>query len=219
MTETDSKFDSGTNSRIIEDALGRSKRYWNADGIPEIAIGAFWLLWGIIVLIPIAFPSLGKARSFIAMMGVLVAPAFMDFAVKRWKEKVTFPRGGYVQFRPPSGRMRLTLVIMAAILGVAAMLLMRFGGHRPVPESIGAIVGFLISVILLQLAWKMRSVRLALMCWLVFAAGIAVLMAGVPHDSQMIYVFLAAGVVCVVDGFLRMREYVRQHPLPAGEGL
>jgi chromate transport protein ChrA len=108
---------------------------------------------------------------------------------------------------------------MAAILGVAAILLMRFGGRRPVPESIGAIVGFLISVILLQLAWKMRSVRLALMCWLVFAAGIAVLMAGVPHDSQMIYVFLAAGVVCVIDGFLRMREFVRQHPLPAGEGL
>jgi len=219
MTNTDPKIDSGTHAQIIEDALRRPKRYWNADGIPEIAIGAFWLMWGVIVLVPIAFPPLGKFRSLISILGVLLAPAFMDVAVKRWKEKVTFPRGGFVQFRPPSGKTRLTLVILAAILGVAAMLLVRFGGNRPVPESIGAIVGFLISVILLQLAWRMRSVRLALMCWLVFAAGIAVLVAGVPHDSQMIYVFLAAGVVCLTDGGLRLHEYKRQHPLPAGEEL
>jgi hypothetical protein len=105
MSEIDPKFDTGKNAEVIEDALRRPKRYWNADGIPEIAIGAFWLLWGIIVLVPIAFPALARARSFISIMGVLLAPAFMDFAVKRWKEKVTFPRGGYVQFRPPSGKM------------------------------------------------------------------------------------------------------------------
>ena len=203
---------------LVRDAMNRSKRYWNEDGIPEITIGGFWLLWGIIVLIPIAIPALAKFRSFISIMGVLAAPAFMDFAVRRWKERVTFPRGGYVQFRPPSGRMRLTLVIIAAVLGFAAMLLARFGGgSRPVPDWIGAIVGFLISVLLLQLAWRMKSVRLALMCWLVFAAGIAVLLTGVPHESQMIYVFLAAGVVCLTDGGLRLREYKQQHPLPAGE--
>lgn len=204
-----------TSSELIEDAIRRPKRYWNVDGIPEIAIGAFWLLWGVIVLLPIAMPALAKSRSLISILGVLLAPMFMDYAVKRWKERVTFPRGGYVQFRPPSGKMRLTLVIMAAILGAGAMLVVRFGGNRAVPDWMGAIVGFLISVILLQLAWRMRSVRLAVMCWLVFAAGIAVLVAGVPHESQMIYVFLAAGVVCVLDGGLRLREYTRQHPLPS----
>jgi hypothetical protein len=38
----------------------------------------------------------------------------------------------------------------------------------------------------------------------------------VPHNEQMIYVFLAAGVVCVLDGGLRLRAYTRQHPLPEG---
>lgn len=202
---------------LLKAALTRPKRYWNEDGIPEIAIGAFWLLWGVIVLIPIAYPPLGKIRSFISIMGVLVAPVFMDFAVKRWKEKVTFPRGGYVEFRPPSGQMRLTLILLAAILGAAAMLLVRFGGHHVVPDWMGAIVGFLISLTLLQLAWRMRSVRLAVMCWLVFAAGVAVFVFGVPHDSQLIYVFLAAGVVCVADGALRLREFTQGHPLPAGD--
>ena len=209
--------DPAVSPELIQQALTRSRRYWNEDGIPEIAIGAFWALWALIVLIPIAIPELAKFRSFLSILGVMAAPAFMDYAVKRWKERVTFPRGGYVEFRPPSGKMRLTLVIIAAILGVVAMLLVRFGGHRAVPDWMGAIVGFVISAILLQMAWRMRSVRLAVMCWLVFAAGIAVLVAGVPHDAQMIYVFLAAGVVCLLDGALRLGEYKRRHPLPAGD--
>jgi hypothetical protein len=204
---------------LVRDAMNRSKRYWNEDGIPEIAIGGFWLLWGIIVLIPIAIPTLAKFRSFISIMGVLAAPAFMDFAVRRWKERATFPRGGYVQFRPPSGRMRLTLVITAAFLAIGVVLMVRFGGHHALPDWMGMGVGFLISLTLLQLAWRMRSVRLAILCWLVLAAGIAVTVAQVPHESQMIYVFLAAGVVCVTDGGLRLHEYKRQHPLPAEEQL
>src|SRR5512142_253259 len=92
---------------LIEDALRKPRRYWNADGIPEIAIGAFWLLWGIIVLLPIVAPRLAQWRNVLAMLGVLTAPGLMDFAVKKWKERVTFPRGGYVQFRPPTGSMRL----------------------------------------------------------------------------------------------------------------
>ena len=200
---------------LIEDALRKPRRYWNADGIPEIAIGAFWLLWGIIVLLPVALPSLSQWRSLISIVGVLLAPALMDFAVKRWKERVTFPRGGYVQFRPPSGTMRLTLVIIAAVLGVGAMLLVRFGGHHPLPDWMAGIVGVLITLTLLQLAWRMRSIRLAVMSWFVTAAGVAVSLLHVKHDEQMIYVFLAAGVVCVIDGGLRLREYQRQHPLPA----
>src|ERR1041385_6718034 len=159
---------------LVRDAMNRSKRYWNEDGIPEIAIGGFWLLWGIIVLLPIAIPALARFRSFISIMGVLAAPAFMDFAVRRWKERAKFPRGGYVQFPPPSGKMRLTLVIIAAALGAGAMLMVRFGGHHALPDWMAAGVGFLISLTLLQLAWRMRSIRLAVMVWVVAAAGIAV---------------------------------------------
>jgi hypothetical protein len=202
---------------LIEDALRRPKRYWNADGIPEIAIGAFWLLWGIVVLVPIALPGLARWRSLISILGVLMAPLLMDAAVKKWKERVTFPRGGYVQFRPPSGTLRLTLVAIAAVLGFGAMLLVRFGGHHALPDWMAGIVGVLITLTLLQLAWRMRSVRLAVMSWFVTAAGVTVSVLHVKHDSQMIYVFLAAGVVCVLDGGLRLRDYTRQHPLPTAE--
>lgn len=203
--------------QAIEDALRRPKRYWNADGIPEIAIGAFWLLWAAIVLLPIAAPALAKWKNLISILGVLMAPLLMDKAVKRWKERVTFPRGGYVQFRPPSGSMRLTLVVIAAVLGAGAVLLVRFGGHHVLPDWMAAVVGFLISLTLLQLAWRMRSLRLGVLCWAVAAVGMVVSTLKVSHDRSIMYVFLAAGVVCVLDGALRMWSYVRTHPLPAGE--
>ena len=216
MTELDQKVDSGRNSEIIEDALRRPKRYWNADGIPMVAIGAFWFLWAGIILIPIAAPQLAKWKSFISMFGVLMAPVLLDWAVKRWKEHVTYPRTGYVQLRPPSGRTRLTLALTAAVVGVGIMLAVRFGGFA-IRNWMAATLGIVISLTLLFQAWCQRSLRLGILCLAIAATGIAVDALGVSHDDSILYVFLAAGVVCVVDGLLRMRSYVRQHPLPAGE--
>ena len=216
MAETDPNFDSGTNTKLLEDALRRPKRYWTADGIPEIAIGAFWLLWAAIILLPMAAPQLAKAKSLISIFGVFLAPVFLDWAVKRWKERVTYPRTGYVQFRPPSATMRLTLASLAGAVAIGVVLAIRFGGWM-VRDKVATALGVVITLTLLQLAWRLRSVRLAILCWVVAAAGFAVNMAGVSHDDSILYVFLAAGVVCVLDGALRMFEYVRQHPLPAGE--
>lgn len=216
MAETDPNFDSGTNTKLLEDALRRPKRYWTADGIPEIAIGAFWLLWAAIILLPMAAPQLAKAKSLISIFGVFLAPVFLDWAVKRWKERVTYPRTGYVQFRPPSATMRLTLASLAGAVAIGVVLAIRFGGFA-IRNWIAATLGVVICLTLLFQAWCQRSLRLGVLCLAIAATGIAVDMAGVAHDDSIMFVFLAAGVVCVLDGLLRMRSYVREHPLPAGE--
>lgn len=202
-------------SEIIEEAVRRPRRYWDADGIPEIAIGAFWLLWGAIILVPVAIPALSRWKNMMSIVGILLAPLLMEIAVKKWKERVTYPRTGYVKLASPSGSMRFMLVLMAAVLGAAVMLLKRFGHF--IDDWISLALGVLISLTLLQLAWRMRSIRLALLCWLVAGAGIAMTILRVAHETSTIVVFFAAGAVCTLDGALRMRSYVRSHPLPAGE--
>ncbi|HEY6971106.1 MAG TPA: hypothetical protein VJA94_17995 [Candidatus Angelobacter sp.] len=207
-----------TSSEIIEEAIRRPRRYWDADGIPEIAIGAFWLLWGVIVLAPLAVPALSNWKNLIALMGILPAPWLMEAAVKKWKERITFPRTGYVKLAPPSGSLRLMLVAFAAGLGVAAMLVTRFKTLVS-GDWMAAVLGVVISLTLLQLAWRIHSMRLALLSCAVAGIGIAASILAVSHDTSTILVFFGAGLVCVLDGVLRMRSYVRSHPLPAGEQL
>ncbi len=205
-----------TSSHAIEDAIRRPRRYWNADGIPEIAIGAFWLFWGALVLLPIAVPTLSRWRNLVSILGIVLAPWLIEVAVKKIKERITYPRTGYVKLTPPSLSMRLKLVVLAAVLGAAAMLVARFK-HPFSGDWMAAVVGVLISLTLLQMAWRLRSIRLALLSSIVAGAGIAAAVLRVAHDNSIILVFLAAGVVCSLDGALRMRSYVRSHPLPAGE--
>ena len=205
-----------TSSQAIEDAIRRPRRYWNADGIPEIAIGAFWLFWGALVLLPIAVPILSRWRNLVSILGIVLAPWLMDWAVKKSKERITYPRTGYFKLAPPSLSMRLMLVVLAAVLGAAAMLVARFKNLLS-GDWMAAILGVLISLTLLQMAWRLRSIRLALLSSIVAGAGITAAVLRVAHDNSIILVFVAAGVVCSLDGALRMRSYVRSHPLPAGE--
>ena len=208
----------GASSHVIEEAIRRPRRYWNADGIPEIAIGAFWLFWGALVLLPIAMPTLSRWRTLVSILGIVLAPWLIDVAVKKSKERITYPRTGYVKLAPPSVSMRLKLVVLAAVLGAAAMLVARF--KNPFSgDWMAAILGAVISLTLLQLAWRLRSIRLALLSCLVAGVGIAAAVLRVAHDNSIILVFVAAGVACALDGALRMRSYVRSHPLAAGEQL
>ncbi len=210
---------SGESEIFLREVVARPRRYWDADGIPELAIGAFWLLWAGIAVVPIGAPEIGRFQAVLSLLGVLSAPVLMDFAVRRWKQRVTFPRTGYVKLRGPSGSTRLLLVGMAALLGVAAMLLKRFGGHQAVPDWMAGIVGVLISLTLLQLAWRLRSARLAVLCWAVAAVGIAASLLSIQHNLAIVYVFATAGAVCGLDGGLRIRSYMHAHPLPPAEEL
>jgi len=49
-------------SNDMEDALTRHNRAWMADGIVEIVLGSFWLLWGAIVVVPAMFPGAMTAQ-------------------------------------------------------------------------------------------------------------------------------------------------------------
>ena len=205
-----------TSSHVIEEAIRRPRRYWDADGIPEIAIGAFWLFWGALILLPIAMPSLSRWRNLISILGVGLASWLIEMAVKKSKERITYPRTGYVKLGGPSLSMRLKRVALAAVLGAAAMLVARFKNLLS-GDWMAAILGVVMSLALLQLAWRLRSIRLALLSCVVAGVGIAAAVLRVGHDNSTILVFAAAGVVCSLDGALRMRSYVRSHPLPAGE--
>jgi len=83
----------------------RASRHWMEDGLVEISLGLFFVL---------------QAGVYLAwrMPPIWVAPAgslCIIWGFKKLKERVTFPRCGYVAF-PTPGRVRLALLLL---LGVA----------------------------------------------------------------------------------------------------
>jgi len=199
----------------LQHAVDRSQRYWASDGIPEIVMGGFWLMWGSLVLLPTLFPKRAPARLMQVMLIVSISAAglLMKRLIHRWKERVTFPRTGYIELRQPSQRLRYGIPFLAFVIAVVFAVLVRFG-DRSLREWIPLGLGLLLAIGMLQASWKMRTVRLALFSGVVAAVGIALTVLRVEEERSTALMLLTAGLACVADGLLVLRSYKRAHPMP-----
>jgi len=199
----------------LQHAVDRSQRYWASDGIPEIVMGGFWLMWGSLVLLPTLFPKRAPARLMQVMLIVAISAAglLMKRLIHRWKERVTFPRTGYIELRQPSQRLRYGIPFLAFVIAVVFAVLVRFG-DRPVREWVPLGLGLLLAISMLQASWKMRTVRLAVFSGVVAAVGIALTVLRVEEERSTALMLLTAGLACVADGLLVLRSYKRAHPMP-----
>lgn len=202
----------------LQHALDRSQRYWISDGIPEIVMGGFWLIWGSVVLLPTLFPKRAPARLMQVLLIVAMSAAglLMKRLIHGWKERVTFPRTGYIELRQPSTLLRYGVPVLAFVIAVAFAVLVRFS-DRSVLEWMPLGLGLLLAIGMLQASWKMRTVRLAVFSVVVAAVAIAVSVLRLQEDRSIALTLLTAGLACVADGLLVLRSYKRAHPMPSGD--
>ena len=203
---------------LFRQAHDRSQRYWISDGIPEIVMGGFWILWGAVLFLPVIFPHrlLGRYMPTIFVIVLMLPAVLMKPLIHRWKERLTFPRTGYVALRSPGIAVRYAIVIVTFAVAFGIALLVRIEA-RTLSYWLPLGLGLLLSAGMLHASWKMHSLRLAL-----FSAGVAAvgfIASGFRLEKEMSYalIILAAGVAVVCDGCLTLRSYLRAHPAPAGE--
>lgn len=202
----------------LPDAVQRSQRHWMADGIPEIVLGLLWFVWGSAVLLPFFFSKQVPAR-ITAVLLMLTMAGFGLFAkplIHGWKERVSFPRTGYIELRRPSRRVRIVVVVAAGVIAFAVALLASTG-HRTGREWMPIGLGLLFAASILYWAWKMRSVRLAVFSGIIAAVAIAASIFHLRQDLSYGLTLITAGAACLADGMLIYRAYLHAHPLPAGE--
>ena len=109
----------------IQKAMQRTKRYWHIDGLVEIAFGCVCLVLASFFLIQAVLPQdslvsqLLNAGFVVIIIGsVLISRRVVTLA----KERLTYPRTGYVAYkRPGGGQYVLTFgvaMLMAALVAV-----------------------------------------------------------------------------------------------------
>jgi hypothetical protein len=117
-------------NNTIESTIHRTRQYWYIDGFNEILTGLIFLLLGAINCISgILSPSMGSA----VMVGIgypLVILGGM-FAGRIWvrmlKEKITYPRTGYVKYIQPERSSRakrmVTAFFVAFVVSIITMII------------------------------------------------------------------------------------------------
>lgn len=206
-----------TTQSQLRDLEQRPQRYWNADGIPELVMGLVWMLWGVAMLVGEALPAgRGQQGYWMVMPAILVLSGFAaNGLTKRLKERLTYPRAGYVTYREP-GRSARLLGAGVAILAAATLAFLIITGRQGGLEHAAApAIGLILSLAFLVAALRQRAPQYLALAGVALMLGLAfgALRLGWDAINWMLVLLGAAGALL---GAWRLARFLRHNP-PAAE--
>lgn len=204
----------------LDDLARRPLRYWNVDGLPELMVGLLWIAWGGAWLIGQRIPPGSPWNVYwLVMPPTLAASGFaVMWATRRLKERLTFPRTGYVEWKEPGRGARLgaAAVAIAAALALAVMILT--GNMRQMEQMATPVLSVILSLSFVVASLKQRAPHYLALAGVAVALGLA-LGAIQGGWESMNWMFLGLGAACALVGGLRLALFLRQHPRSPVEGI
>jgi hypothetical protein len=196
----------------LNDWLRRPQRYWYADGLAEIAVGGIVLLVALTNLAAWWLPSgpwqnlaLAILQPLVIIGGVLGARAL----VRHLKERITYPRTGWVTYRQPSPSRRWLLAgasfILAAGLAFLMATLSQTVGQRWLPLASGFLIAFATAA-----GWRLRLGRLLVLALYILGVGIALTLLAPPGTLDAALFFGLSGLGWLASGGWALWHYLRQ---------
>lgn len=198
----------------INDVMKRTQRYWYEDGIWEIGFGLVNLLLGGFYLIVSNADWEGPAALalLVLQMGVIVGSFLMiNRFVKFMKERITYPRTGFVAYRKPSAKSRLRRGLATGLtsLGIA-LLISLVGALRLVPNRMSLVIAVVIAGTLVYLAHRFELLRLYGLAVLVILLGYGVSLAALSDTQSTAMFFGGYGLLMILSGGITLLVFLRR---------
>jgi hypothetical protein len=186
----------------------RTRRYWYEDGFAEIGLGVLFGALGLVFRLE-ASASAGAGRiavvatlTLLVLLGTLVVRR----AIKKSKERVTYPRTGYVAYRRNSPSSRTVLAVLVIVGGTAIAL----GASAATPGRVLALQSLTLAAALLVPAYRLGLRRFYLLAAVAGVAGCAAVVLGAGEISGSALVFGATGIATLLSGAWTLRSYLGQ---------
>ncbi|NPV78021.1 MAG: hypothetical protein HPY59_16795 [Anaerolineae bacterium] len=201
-----------------EEIRRRTLRYWYVDGLTEIAVGVvFFLLAMLFVLMGVIAPSpaihwlLGLGQPALILLGWWVGGR----AVRYFKERITYPRTGYVEYKRPQPNRRLAKLALTAVISFAvAMIAASFASS--IPEAwLPVFTAAPIALFVIYMAIQFGLRRFYLAAAAIMLAGFLPLLLGLEGAYASALLLGVVAVIWWLSGALALRSYLRQTTLPA----
>ncbi len=198
----------------IDGIRKRTWRYWYEDGLSEIALGVLYLAVGGLFLADALLPK-GPGHVFLSTLGlpaVLIGGAWLGRrAVQAAKERLTYPRTGYVRYPRPGGRRRLLSGTVAGLISALAVLLLR---AAPSARAwLPGVLGLVIAASYLYVGQRFGLGRFLALAAFSAVAGVGASLAGLSMLEGSAAYFALAGTALVAGGAVTLRRYLRQSQL------
>ena len=196
----------------LGDLARRPVRYWNVDGLPELMMGLLWIVWGGTWLLGQRVPHDWRwAAYWLLVPPTLAAAAYgVNWATRRLKARVTFPRTGYVEWKAPGPGTRIGAAAVAITAALALAVMVLTGDSRPDGQMVTPIIAVILSLGFVVISVRQHAPHYLALGGVALALGIAL---GWTHGgwTSVNWMFLGLGLALTLVGGLRLARFLRRH--------
>jgi hypothetical protein len=182
-----------------------------------MAFGVMVLFLGICFLGYALIPakSLWRGLWLIGMLPVFIfGVRFVGRTVRLLKEKLTYPRAGFVSYRRPDGRKRpRRFSLVGGLAGIAGALAYSLSRNSGGFSWYLAGFGLLFALMLFYIALRTNLIRFFLLSVLVLAIGIVLARSGLAAISGLCIFYCLMGSALCVSGAITLSQFVRKNPV------
>lgn len=210
-------------ANIVRQSEAQVRRYWTEDGIPDLYLGVGFVIYAALLWWE-AHTNNAWIKGTSATFLILFV-ALGRILIEKIKERLTYPRTGYVKYIWPSRKDALKS--MAIGLGVAAVLAflilyqLRAGGKSEGLKTIELLTPLLFAAILGMVAYQQRNLRFggyailaAVYGWLgVWVAQRVADMATRNALLNGVSILAPLGITMLIGGTIVLARHLRTHPL------
>jgi len=194
----------------IDHVMRRAQRYWHIDGLTEIAFAWISFILGIYFYIS-ATQSQGSLLSTLldsSLILFILAGAFLgNKLISSIKQRVTYPRTGFVSYRRKSGANRWIAVGVALLMGAIIGAII-----DSAPASLDwmtALTGFFLAIPLFILGFRSGAWRFYLLCSVSLLVGLGLSWAGYGNTLGLAYYYFLLSLAMFISGGLTFLNYLR----------
>jgi len=198
----------------IDQVVKRAYGYFYRDGLVEISVGGLFLVVGL--LLQLFDPSLaGSPVPLIAGIGLplltIGGALLINRAVKEIKERVTYPRTGYISYhKEKPSRARWLIPGVAFALLVTSFFL---------PERLIQMAlweGVMLFAVLSIIGYRVGVKRFYLLGALAALIGLSATLGNTGDLLGSTVTFAGTGLAMVISGGVVLLSFLRRYPKPAG---
>ena len=197
----------------VLDAQRRSARYWNVDGLSELAVGLQVLLVPLF-LYGVAETSRGSAGRVAVVLalaaGLPLAALFSRRIVIAIRKRFTYPRTGFVTYRPAPAQAWLLGVALA--VGLVALFLVLRGLTANWVAWLFVVQGIVPGSLLVYFGRVVGLPRFEAIGVIQALLGVALAVATPGLTRGMMIYWTVMGLVFILSGTWTLLRYYRAHP-------
>jgi hypothetical protein len=198
----------------LDDLAARPMRHWDQDGLPELMLGLLFIASSAVFLVGYALPRGSSTAQVYAQVGPIcwaAASLSMRWGLKKLKERITFPRGGYVALSEPTPAYWACALGVVLLVGAGALLLNVEGGlaEGTWMAAPGFAALFAAALVVGGLRYKLEHMVYLAAFSVILGAWMFRIGAG-PQGGLWVMMWL--GTAMALTGAVRLKRFLKANP-------